>query len=151
MPEWTECQYSEHIRSTNLAGGEDKETYTMNIALWVVQGLLALMFAGAGVAKLTQSKEKLSAQMPWVEDYAASTVKLIGGLELLGAIGLIVPMLTGILPILTPLAAIGLVLTMIGAIVVHVRRRETQRLGINVLVLVLAAVVAVGRLAVVSG
>ena len=117
----------------------------MNIALWIVQAVLALAFGMAGVMKLTQPKEKLAAQMGWVEDFAPTTVKLIGGLELLGAIGLILPLLTGILPWLTPLAAVGLVLTMIGAMLTHLRRHENQMVIANGALLLLAAVVAYGR------
>jgi uncharacterized membrane protein len=118
----------------------------MNIALWIVQGLLALAFGMAGSGKLTQPKEKLVKQMPYVEDFSASTVKLIGGLELLGALGLILPMLTGILPWLTPVAALGLVLTMLGAMATHVRRKEPNALIINAVLLFMAAFIAYGRL-----
>ncbi|MDQ5853545.1 MAG: DoxX family protein [Chloroflexota bacterium] len=119
----------------------------MNIALWIVQALLAVAFGMAGIMKLTQPKEKLAAQMGWVEDFAPTTVKGIGLLEVLGAIGLILPRLTGILPWLTPLAAIGLVLTMLGAIVTHLRRHENQMIVANVVLLALAAFVAYGRFA----
>jgi uncharacterized membrane protein YphA (DoxX/SURF4 family) len=119
----------------------------MNIALWIVQGLLAVAFGMAGIMKLTQPKEKLAAQMGWVEDFAPTTVKGIGLLEVLGAIGLILPRLTGILPWLTPLAAAGLVLTMLGAIVTHLRRHENQMIVANVVLLALAAFVAYGRFA----
>lgn len=117
----------------------------MNTALWIVQILLALAFGMAGFMKATQPKEKLAKQMGWVNDFAANTVKGIGALEILAAIGLILPMLTGILPILTPLAAVGLILTMIGAAVTHLRRKETPMIAINAVLLVLAAFVAYGR------
>jgi uncharacterized membrane protein YphA (DoxX/SURF4 family) len=117
----------------------------MNIALWIVQALLALAFGMAGLMKITQPKDKLAAQMGWVEDFAPNAVKGIGVLELLGAIGLILPLLTGILPWLTPLAAVGLVLTMIGAIVTHLRRGESQMAVVNLVLLALAAFVAYGR------
>jgi uncharacterized membrane protein YphA (DoxX/SURF4 family) len=119
----------------------------MNIALWIVQALLAVAFGMAGIMKLTQPKEKLAVQMGWVEEFAPTTVKGIGLLEVLGAIGLILPHLTGILPWLTPLAAVGLVLTMLGAIVTHFRRHEHQMMVVNVVLLALAAVVAYGRFA----
>jgi uncharacterized membrane protein YphA (DoxX/SURF4 family) len=117
----------------------------MNIALWIVQALLALAFGMAGLMKLTQPKAKLATQMAWVEDFAPNTVKLIGTLELLGAIGLILPLLTGILPWLTPLAAAGLVLTMLGAMATHIRRHENQMLIVNAVLLLLAVCVAYGR------
>jgi len=117
----------------------------MNIALWIVQALLALAFGMAGVMKLTQPRQKLAAQMAWVEDFRANVVKLIGALELLGAIGLILPLLTGILPWLTPVAAMGLVLTMLGAMATHRRHHENQMLVVNAVLLLLAAFVAYGR------
>ncbi len=117
----------------------------MNIAIWIVQGLLAAMFLMAGIMKSSQSKEKLSKNMPWVNDVSASNVKLIGISQILAAIGLVLPQVTGILPWLTPLAAIGLVITMIGAIMLHVKRNENSVIGINIVLLLLAAFVAYGR------
>ncbi len=117
----------------------------MNIALWIVQILLALAFGGAGFMKATQPREKFQANMKWVEDFAPNTIKGIGTLEVMAAIGLILPFLTGILPVLTPLAAVGLVLTMIGAMITHVRRGEYPGLVANLVLLALALFVAYGR------
>ncbi|MEV7009140.1 DoxX family protein [Streptosporangium sp. NPDC051022] len=118
----------------------------MNVALWIVAGLLAAAFALAGLMKLAQPKERLAASgMAWTEDFSAVAIKAIGGLEVLGAIGLILPAALGIAPVLTPLAATGLAITMVGAAVVHVRRKENQAIGANVVLLVLAVVVAWGR------
>ena len=122
----------------------------MGIALWVVQVLLALAFLGAGATKLSQPKEKLLKNMAWVEDFSQRTVRLIGTLEVLGAIGIVLPALTGILPWLTPLAALGLVLLMIGAALTHLRRTEYGYIAMNVVLLVLAAFVAYGRFFVVA-
>ena len=116
----------------------------MNIVLWIIAGLLAAAFLGAGVMKLTQPKEKLAASgMAWTEDFGAGTIKLIGLLEVLAAIGLILPAALDIAPVFVPLAAAGLVVVMIGAIVVHVRRKEP--VIPQALLLVLAAVVVWGR------
>ncbi len=117
----------------------------MNIVLWILQVVLALAFAMTGISKLTQSKEKLAAQMGWVEEFSQGTVRLIGLVELLAAIGLLLPALTGILPILTPLAALGLVLVMVGAILTHQRRKETPMMAVNLVLLLLAAFVAYAR------
>jgi uncharacterized membrane protein YphA (DoxX/SURF4 family) len=117
----------------------------MGIALWVVQGLLAAAFLVSGATKLSQPKEKLAKNMAWVEDFSPQTVRLIGALEVLGAIGVVLPALTGIVPWLTPLAALGLVLTMIGAALTHLRRTEYGNIAMNVVLLVLAAFVAYGR------
>src|ERR1041385_7614722 len=96
----------------------------VNTAVWIVQILLALAFLAAGVLKLTRPKEKLAERMGWVNDFSPSIVKAIGLIEILGAVGLVLPALTNILPILTPLAAGGLVLDMIGAAATHFRRKE---------------------------
>lgn len=116
----------------------------MDITLWIVAGLLALAFLGAGTMKLSRSKEQLAASgMSWTEDFSTPMVKTIGSLEILGALGLVLPALTGILPALVPVAALGLTATMIGAIVVHLRRREAFTPA--AVLLVLAAFVAIGR------
>ncbi len=120
----------------------------MNTVIWILQGLIALMFAMAGFMKLSKSKEELKKQgsMAWVSDVSSSNIKLIGSLEILAAIGLIVPQLTGILSWLTPLAALGLVFTMIGALSLHIRRGDgRQALVVNVMLLLIAAFVAYGR------
>ncbi len=117
----------------------------MGIALWVAQVLLAVAFLGAGATKLSQPKEKLAKNMAWVEDFSQGTVRLIGALEVLGAIGIVLPALTGILPWLTPLAALGLVLTMIGAALTHLRRSEYSVITVPAVLLILAAFVAYGR------
>jgi uncharacterized membrane protein YphA (DoxX/SURF4 family) len=117
----------------------------MNIVLWVVQILLALGFAMAGAMKVSQPIEKLAQRMGWVNDFAPQVVRLIGALEILGAIGLILPAITGIWSWLTPVAAVGLVLTMVGAMITHVRRGEYPNLGVNLVLLVLAVVVVFGR------
>ncbi|MCW2722130.1 DoxX family protein [Pseudonocardia sp.] len=118
----------------------------MNIVAWILQIVLAVAFLAAGGMKLARPKPALvSAGMGYAEDYTDSNIKLIGAIEVIGAIGLIVPWLTGIAPILTPIAAIGLALVMAGAVVVHIRRKEQF---VPPLVLgVLALVVAVLRFA----
>ena len=117
----------------------------MGIALWVSQGLLAAAFLASGATKLSQPKEKLLENMAWVEDFSQGAVRIIGALEVLGALGIVVPALTGILPWLTPLAALGLVLTMIGAALTHLRRAEYGPIAVIAVLLILAAFVAYGR------
>lgn len=118
----------------------------MNIALWTVAGILAFAFLGAGLMKLVRSKQQLvDAGMPWVADASPAFVKTIGVLEILAAIGLIVPALSGVAPVFVPLAAVGLVLVMLGAAVLHARRREIPNIFIALIILALAAFVAWGR------
>lgn len=117
----------------------------MNVALWIVAGILAAVFLAAGLMKATQPKEKLLANQPWVEDFAPGTIRLIGVLEILGAVGLILPAALDIAPILTPIAATGLAITMVGAAIVHIRRKEWQNVVVNVVLFALLAFVAIER------
>ena len=116
----------------------------MNVVLWIVQVLLAILFLMAGIMKVTQPREKLAEKMAFVEDFSDRTVRTIGILEIMAAVGLVLPVLTGILPMLTPLAAMGLVLTMIGAVVTHVRRAEYKQVVVNLILMAMAAFVAYG-------
>jgi uncharacterized membrane protein YphA (DoxX/SURF4 family) len=117
----------------------------MNIVLWIIQVLLALIFLAAGSMKLARPRLALAGQLPFVEDFSDAQVKGIGALEVLAAIGLVVPPLVHIATFLTPLAAVGLVLLMAGAAATHLRRHEPQMLAVNGTLLILAAVVAIGR------
>ncbi len=119
----------------------------MNIVLWIIQGLLALIFFMAGAMKFFKSKNELREKLgDWVDQYTGMSIKLIGLSELLGAIGIIIPMAVGILPILTPLAAIGLAMTMVGAMKVHYQRKEKSKIVINVVLMLFAIFTAIGRL-----
>ena len=119
----------------------------MNVALWIAAGLLALAMLGAGLMKLVRSPEQLrAAGMSWVDHFPPVAPKLIGLLEVLGAIGLIVPALTGIAPILVPLAATGIALLMLGAVITHIRLHDSLREALPSIVLALLAIfVAWGR------
>ncbi|MFF4775896.1 DoxX family protein [Microtetraspora fusca] len=117
----------------------------MYVFLWVLQAVLATVFGLAGVMHSTQPKEKLRPMLPWVEDFTPAQVRLIGVVELLGALGLLLPAATGIAPVLTPLAATGLAITMLGAAVTHARRKEPVAAAVNVALLALAALIAWGR------
>jgi len=118
----------------------------MDVALWVLQGVLALVFGASGVVKSTRDgKRLLDDGITWVEDFSATAVRAIGVLEVLAALGLVLPALTGIAPVLTPLAAVGIGLLMAGAVVVHVRRGEIAFIGVIAVLLLAAALVAWGR------
>lgn len=118
----------------------------MNVVLWIIAGLLAVAFLAAGAMKLAQPKERLAASgMGWVDNFSPGTIKAIGALEVLAAIGLVLPPLLDVAPVLAPIAALGLVLMMLGAAITHGRRGETPMVVVNVVLGVLAAVVAWGR------
>ncbi|MBO3732069.1 DoxX family protein [Glycomyces niveus] len=117
----------------------------MNVFLWILQGLLAAAFLAAGVMKATQPKAKLAPNMPWVDDFPLGTVKLVGVSQIAAAFGLVLPALTGIAVILTPLAAVGLGVIMVLAGAYHLRKGEYRSIGVNAVFLALAAVVAWGR------
>ncbi len=119
----------------------------MNTAIWIVQALLAFAFAGAGAMKLTKSRDELlGIGMGYAEDLSGGTLTFIGFAELLGAIGPVAPPLTGVLPVLAPVAAACLGLVMVLAAGVHVRRGELPMVAMNAMLLLLAAVVVWGRL-----
>lgn len=115
----------------------------MNVFLWILQILLALLFAAAGSVKLALPKERVRDRMPFVDDVTQGQVKAIGGVEVLGALGLVLPWATGIAPVLTPLAAAGLAITMVVAAAVHRRRKES--FAANLVLLAVAVIVAAGR------
>ena len=119
----------------------------MNIALWIIQVLLAGMYGMAGSMKaFTPDKVRTNPQMTWAHDKQDGYIRFVGISELLGAVGLIIPALTGILPWLTPLAAVGLALIQVLAIfTVHLPKKEYQVVPVNVVLLVLAIVAAYGR------
>ena len=119
----------------------------MNIALWVIQVLLAGMYGMAGSMKtFTPDKVRTNPQMTWAHDKQDGYIRFVGISELLGAVGLIIPALTGILPWHTPLAAVGLAIIQLLAIfTVHLPKKEYQVIPVNVVLLVLAIIAAYGR------
>ncbi|MCX2928482.1 DoxX family protein [Streptomyces sp. NEAU-W12] len=118
----------------------------MDVVLWVVAGLLAAVFLFSGATKVLRSREQLIASgLGLYAGWRPVEIKAIGALEVLAAVGLILPAVTGIAPVLVPLAATGLAVTMAGAMVVHARRGEFSWLAPNLALLILAAVVAWGR------
>lgn len=119
----------------------------LNIVLWVVQVLLAGMFGMAGGMKLFNYQGAYD-RLPWVKDVPKNLTLFIGASELLGAIGLILPRLTNVLPWLTPLAAALLALDMLLAAGFHVQRKETPVM--NIVLLLVAAFIAYGRFVLVA-
>ncbi len=119
----------------------------MNVVLWILQILLALAMLMAGAMKVMRGKEKLleEPRMAWAEDFTDSTIRMIGGLEVAAAVGLILPWWLDIAPALTPLAALGVVAIMLGAMVTHRRRGEMQMIAGNVMFAAVAVIIAIGR------
>ncbi len=121
----------------------------MNLALWIVAGLLGVAYLFAGVGKLIMPKEKIatmSSSAGWVEDFSAGGVKAIAALEVLAAVGLILPAALDIAPVLVPLAAMGLVMLMAGAVITRIRRHEFKFMVADLVYLALAGFVAWGRI-----
>ena len=119
----------------------------MNITLWIIAGFMAIVFLVAGANKLLIPQKKL-AKAPgggWVLDFSAGFVKALGAVEILGAVGLILPALLDVAPTLVPLAALGLGLVMAGAAIVTLRRREFRHVLLNLTYLALLAFLAWGR------
>ncbi|MEU8820335.1 DoxX family protein [Actinoplanes sp. NPDC048796] len=112
----------------------------MEIAYWIVAGLLALVYLYSGGMKIVRSRDQLRPMMGWVDSIPLPVTRTIGVLEVLGAVGLILPPLTGILSGLAVAAAAGLVLVQVGGIVLHLARGEARLIGFNIVLLVLAVV-----------
>jgi uncharacterized membrane protein YphA (DoxX/SURF4 family) len=119
----------------------------MNIALWIAQGLLAAIYVMSGQMKtFTPAKVRAEARMTWAHGKTDNYIRFIGIAELLGAIGLILPLITNIFPWLTVLAAIGLALIQLLAIfTVHLPKKEYQVIPVNIVFLALAIFVVFGR------
>lgn len=120
----------------------------MNIALWIVTGFLAAGFLTAGIALLVLPREKyaaLHATQAWAEDLPVPFLKVMGVLKIAAATGLTLPALTGVAPWLVPLAALGLMMFMSGAVTIRAVRREWNSMVSDVVFIGLAAFVAWGR------
>jgi len=121
----------------------------MNGVLWILQFLLAVTFAASGLLKATQTKERMIAiGQTGVTPFPLPVIRAVAATELLAALGLILPWASGVAPALTPLAAVGVGLIMVGAAASHWSLHEYKQVfGVNLVLLGLAAVVAIGRFA----
>lgn len=117
----------------------------MNTALWIIQALLAACFIMPGLGKISHSKQQHIADRHLKPGASVMPVRVLGILEWLGCVGIILPWLTGIMPVLTPVAAVCFCLVMTGGIVHHTLKGEYKILPLLSIILVLAAVVAYGR------
>lgn len=113
----------------------------MNMLLWILAFALAAVFAGSGAVKLISTRDQQIDRTPYVEDFPQNVIRGIGALEILGALGLIIPALTGVATILVPMAAAGLAITMVFAALVHIRRGDGTRAALPSIVLAICSVV----------
>ena len=134
---------SETNEGTTKGAATDGGSKGLRIGLWVVQVLLALVFAMSGGMKLAVPYQELLKQGPWVQRVPEGLVKFIGVAEVSGALGVILPAATRIKPLLTPLAAVGFVVIMVLASGLHLSLGQPPIL--QVILGVLAAFVAWGR------
>lgn len=112
----------------------------MRVAYWIVAALLALFYLYAGGIKVARSRDDLRPMMGWVDSVPLRLVRTIGVLEVLGALGLILPPLTGIAAGLALAAATGLALIQVGGMSLHLRRGEAAVIWLNIVLLALAGV-----------
>ncbi|MGF9698647.1 MULTISPECIES: DoxX family protein [Paenibacillus] len=117
----------------------------MNVTLWIVQIILAAGFVYSGWMK-TVGIESSKKTWAWVNDVPKSLVVWIGIAELLGALGLVLPWALNMAPVLTPIAAIALAAVALSGMLFHIRRTEYREIGVNIFFVVLALIVAIGRL-----
>lgn len=129
-------------REHNLVNFNNKNKCMITI-LWILKGLLAFVFLMAGAAKLIQTREKVIASAgKWAEDFTDNQVKLIGAIEVILAVLLVVPKLLGHGYFLTCIAAFGMAAVMSGAAFTHLRRKEFPFVGLTVVFMIMALVVA---------
>ena len=119
----------------------------MNTVVWILQGVLAAFFIVPGIGKITGSREKHISDGHIKPDGNLLLIRILGVLELLGCLGIIVPWLTGIAPILTPITAVGYSVIMIAGIVNHTIKKEYKMLPMLATVLAMASIVAYYRFA----
>jgi uncharacterized membrane protein len=117
----------------------------VNVLIWVAQSLLAAVFLLVGLIKIVRSRAQLASTFGWVEQFSDGSVKAIGVLEVLAALGLILPGATGVAPVLVPLAALGGLVLAVSGSVVHLRRSETSLAAVNLIYIALLALVVWGR------
>jgi len=117
----------------------------LNITLWIAQGLLAAMFLMAGFMKVSQPIEELSKSLPWAGQMPEGLVRFIGISELAGGLGLLLPSILRIKPRLTVWAAMGLIAVMALATIFHLTRGEASVIGMNIVLMLIAAFIAWGR------
>lgn len=116
----------------------------MDVILWVAQVVLAVLFVLFGITHVMR-RETMRERVPWMWAVPREGLVAIGLLEILAAIGLVLPAVTRIQPWLTPLAALCLAVLMVFAIVFHFTRREMPNIVFNAILGLLAAFVAWGR------
>ena len=120
----------------------------MNIALWIVAGVFGIAYVAGGIVKLTMPYEKYAAKLGCPEDFTPGNVRFMGVVEILGGIGLVLPGLVGVAPVLVPIAASCMALYMAGAITERLRRGEYKELLGDLLFLAAMVFVAWGRFAI---
>ncbi|MDT0507023.1 DoxX family protein [Novosphingobium sp. MMS21-SN21R] len=113
--------------------------------LWVAQLLLAAAYALFGSMKATQPLDQLAMMMTWIPSFPPAFVRTLGVVEVLGAIGLVVPALTRVLPRLTVIAALCILVHQLCAVALHVSKGEYNVLGLNIVLIALAALIVWGR------
>jgi len=119
----------------------------VDVAVWIVTGIVVLVLGGAGASKLARSKEKIleNPNMGWADDFSQPAIRLIGLAEVAGALGLVLPWALDVLPVLAPVAGYALAALMTGAAVVHVLRRELAGLPFVLLLVAAPLFVAIAR------
>lgn len=125
---------------------QQKASKVLHITLWIAQVLLAAVLIWAAGMKLSKPIEELAIMWPWTGQVAPALVKLTGIIDILGALGLILPSLLRIKPNLTPIAAIGVIALMVCASIFHIVRGEASGIGVNIFFAIVAAFIAWGRL-----
>jgi putative oxidoreductase len=131
--------------TTNTTTARAQRSRGLHIALWIAQVLLALFFLMAGMNHGLKPIAEAAKSSPWITDVPVALARFIGVAELAGALGLILPAATRVMPWLTPLAAAGLAMIMALAVPFHISRGEASVVAFNIVPMVVALFVAWGR------
>ncbi|MFK7756654.1 MAG: DoxX family protein [Flavobacteriales bacterium] len=122
----------------------ENQSKGMHIGLWIAQALVALMLLWGAYAKLFQPVEEAAVMMPWAKE-SPGLFMFTGIVDLLGGLGLLLPAALRIKPKLTVYAAYGTMLLMVAGSIFHISRGENEMIGMNIIILAIAAFIAWGR------
>lgn len=122
-----------------------KRGTVVRVGLWVVQGLLALVFVGTGIWKVVTPVERLAAMIPWAGEVSVGFLYFTALADLAGGLGIILPSVTGIRPRLAAVAALGCVALQVAAVVFHFSRGEAANTPFNFVLIILSLFVFSGR------
>ncbi len=124
---------------------QQKTSKTLNVILWIAQSILSILLLSGAVMKF-MPVEKISGMMPWTGEVPIVLLRLLGVIDLLGGVGLILPGLLRLKPVMVIWASVGTSILMLSAIIFHISRVETHVIGFNIICVLIAIFITWGRI-----